>query len=90
MDSSTAAGDRIFQHAFSCGADRAGLTLKAPINIEELKKKDVPELCARLLNYHSLPCFVETGILPVVLTVIAVCSLVLFKAGSAARANFLW
>ena len=63
MDNSLAnmPGDRIFQHSILCGSDRTAITLKAPINIEELKQIDVPELCARLLNYHRIPCFVEAG-----------------------------
>jgi len=61
MDTSTAAGNRIYKHFFFCGSDRAAVSLKVPINIEELKQKDVPEFCARLRNHHKIPCFVETG-----------------------------
>ena len=57
--------DREFKYSFACGSDNSPLTLKVPINIEELKQKDVPEFCARLINFHKIPCFVETGIISV-------------------------
>ena len=57
----TANCNSIFQYSFSCGCDRPALTLKTPINVEEMRPREVPEFCARLINFHNLPCFVETG-----------------------------
>lgn len=51
----------VFEYSFSSGCDRPASTLKTPINLQELQPKSVDEFCARLVNFHNIPCFVEAG-----------------------------
>jgi len=52
-------GERMFFYAFSPGMGKPTYHLNVPVNV--IKTKKVEELAARIVNFHNIPCFVETG-----------------------------
>ncbi|XP_078495034.1 FERRY endosomal RAB5 effector complex subunit 3 [Ciona intestinalis] len=51
-------GDRTFEYVVSTGSNKPIQELRFPVNV--LKVFDVRELVARVMNFHRIPCFVET------------------------------
>nr|CAB3236034.1 uncharacterized protein C12orf4 homolog [Phallusia mammillata] len=55
----TDSGDHTFSYKFVCGAPRPNLQLELSVNVLNTRAKHVPELAARVMNHHNIPCFVE-------------------------------
>uniref|UniRef100_H2ZLT4 Uncharacterized protein n=1 Tax=Ciona savignyi TaxID=51511 RepID=H2ZLT4_CIOSA len=53
-------GARVFEYVVTTGSNKPIQELRFPINVLEVF--DVKELVARVMNYHDIPCFVETGL----------------------------
>lgn len=54
-------GARMFTYTYFPGASKPEQHLHLPVNVLTSRAKHMPELAARVMNHHNIPCFVDSG-----------------------------